>query len=207
MPVLFTKKYDNECHLLVWQITESAIELQAMLSSDILTDAELAETRHPQKQLEFYASRLAIQTLAAKLGIAFFGTKKDEYGKPFMVGNEWQMSLTHSNRYIAVAMHAQKSLGIDIEKPSEKMKKILPRLFSTSEIDEIADDLNKLSVYWSAKEALYKLYGKRKVDFRKDLLVFEANYKIIGKISMPDWQFDHEIWVEKIEEYFLTIAL
>lgn len=207
MPVLFTKKYDNECHLLVWQITESAIELQAMLSSDILTDAELAETRHPQKQLEFYASRLAIQTLAANLGIAFFGIKKDEYGKPFMVGNEWQMSLTHSNKYIAVAMHAQKSLGIDIEKPSEKMKKILPRLFSTSEIAEIADDLDKLSVYWSAKEALYKLYGKRKVDFRKNLLVFEDKHKIIGKISMPDWQFDHEIWVEKIEEYFLTIAL
>lgn len=208
MAIYLSKKHEKAgFYLLIWQIDESLVELQAMLSSEILTDAELAETRHPQKQLEFFASRIAIKALADQLEIVCLGIKKDEYGKPYMVGNNWQMSLTHSQQFIAVAMHPYKPIGIDLEKPSEKMWKILPRLFSQTEIERVGNNLDKLSIYWSAKEALYKLYGKRKVDFRENLLLQEENETLIGYIDMPDYKHKHEVWVEEIGNYFLTIAL
>ena len=40
MPILLQKKYEyNDINLAVWQITESHDELQALLPSEILTDA------------------------------------------------------------------------------------------------------------------------------------------------------------------------
>ena len=80
MPVILEKKYENNISLAVWQITESHDELQAMLPSEILTDAELASISHPQKQIEFFCSRLVIKHLANSLNIKYLGIKKDENG-------------------------------------------------------------------------------------------------------------------------------
>lgn len=133
MPVILEKKYHNDIHLAVWQITESHDELQAMLPSEILTDAELASISHIQKQVEFFCSRLIIKHLANSLGIKYLGIKKDEFGKPYLVGTHWQMSLTHTSNYVAAVMHPTEALGIDMEKPSEKLRRVAHKFLSETE--------------------------------------------------------------------------
>lgn len=209
MPIIKEKTYNNHSYIAVWQITESHDELQAMLPSEILTDAELATIHHTQKQIEFFCSRLTIKYLADKLGIRYLGIKKDEYGKPYLVGSDWQFSLTHTIEYIAVVMHETRALGIDMEQPSEKLLRIAHKYLSKTERTDANEDLDKLCIYWSAKEALYKLYGKRKVIFIDNLLVSPFNKHqqvIIGRLRINEIDEQYSIIVEKIDKYYLVIA-
>jgi 4'-phosphopantetheinyl transferase len=209
MPIYLEKKYENSISLAIWHITESHDELQALLPSEILTDAELAGIHNPQKQVEFFCSRLIIKYLANSLGIKYLGIKKDKFGKPYLVGTDWQMSLTHTSKYVAAVMHPTQALGIDIEKPSEKIRRITHKFLSDSEIIEANGDLEKLCIYWSAKEALYKLYGKRKVFFIENLYIFpfqNENSKIIGKLNVDKIDKNYKIFAEKIDGYILVIA-
>ncbi len=214
MPIILQKKYEqaanlNDIHLAVWQITESHDELLAMLPSEILTDAELANIHHPQKQVEFFCSRLTIRFLANFLGIKYLGIKKDEFGKPYLVGSIWQMSLTHTSNYVAAVMHATHPLGMDMEMPSEKLRRVAHKFLSESEVIEANDDLEKLCIYWSAKEALYKLYGKRKVFFQENLYVYpfsKGASKIIGRLKINEIDEEYNIFVENINSYVLVVA-
>lgn len=207
MPIIIEKKYNSNAHLAVWQITESHDELQAMLPSEILTDAELASISHEQKQIEFFCSRLTIKYLADKLGIRYAGIKKDEYGKPYLTGSEWQFSLTHTAEFVAVVMHENRPLGIDMEQPSEKLSRIAHKYLSEAERTDASNDLDKLCIYWSAKEALYKLYGKRKVIFIDNLLVapFSKDQQVIsGRLKINEIDKQYALIVEKIDKYYLV---
>jgi len=209
MPVILEKKYENNISLAVWQITESHDELQAMLPSEILTDAELASISHPQKQVEFFCSRLVIKYLANSLGIKYLEIKKDEHGKPYLAGSLWQMSITHTSNYVATVMHPSKALGMDMEKPSEKLRRIAHKFLSETERTEVENDIEKLCIYWSAKEALYKLYGKRKVIFNENLFVFpfqKEQNKITGQLKINEIDEECSIYVEKIDGYILVVA-
>jgi phosphopantetheinyl transferase len=209
MPVILEKKYKNGCYLAVWKIAESHDELQAMLPSEILTDAELANIHHPQKQIEFFCSRLVIKHLANSLNIKYLGIKKDEFGKPYLVGCNWQMSITHTSNYVAAVMHPNEPLGMDMEKPSEKIRRISRKFLSEKEIIEANDDLEKLCIYWSAKESLYKLYGKRKVIFNENLYIyaFQKNAKeIVGRLKINEIDENYLIFIEKIDDFILVVA-
>ncbi len=209
MSVILEKKYENNISLAVWQITESHDELQAMLPSEILTDAELASISHPQKQVEFFCSRLVIKHLANSLGIKYLGIKKDEHGKPYLAGSNWQMSITHTSNYVAAVMHPSEALGMDMEKPSEKLQRIAHKFLSDTERIEAENDIEKLCIYWSAKEALYKLYGKRKVIFNDNLFVFpfqKEQNKITGKLTINEIDEKYNMYVEKIDGYILVVA-
>ena len=207
MPIVIEKQYSNESTLAVWKIEESHDALQAMLPSEILTDAELAGISHTQKQIEFFCSRLTIKHLADKLDIQYLGIKKDEFGKPYLVGSDWQFSLTHTAEYVAAVMHKCLPLGIDMERPSEKLLKIAHKFLSETERTDADSDLEKLCIYWSAKEALYKLYGKRKVIFIDNLLIrpFGKHQQVInGRLKINDIDQSYQIIVEKIDKYYLV---
>ena len=209
MPIILQKRYPNDTHLAVWKITELHDELQAKLPSEILTDAELANIHHAQKQVEFFCSRLTISFLAHYLGVKYLGIKKDECGKPYLVGSDWQLSLTHTSSYVAVVMHPTQAVGLDMEKPSEKLRKIANRILSEHEVQDANNDLEKLCIYWSAKESLYKLYGKRKVDFIENLFIApfkkEAS-KIIGRLKINEIDEKCDLFVERIDGFVLVVA-
>jgi 4'-phosphopantetheinyl transferase len=207
MPVRFQKECNSGAHLLIWEAKESETELLAILPSVILTDAEYLECKTPHKRIEFLTSRLAIRYLAKELNISFDGIRKDEHGKPYLVNSSWQMSITHSKHFMGVILHPSKFVGLDIEKPQNKMWKILPRLFSEQEIKDVGNDLEQMSIYWSAKEALYKLYGKRGTYFKENLLIHKIENDLIGEISMPDCQNTYKIFQEKIDEYIVVWAI
>jgi phosphopantetheinyl transferase len=116
------------------------------------------------------------------------------------------MSLTHTIDYVGVVFSKSRPVGMDIEKPRNQIFKVLNRLCVASEIDWVSDDLEKATILWSAKEAMYKLYGKRKVDFKENLLLEASPNGLTGKIKMPNHEAEHQIYVKNIEEYLLVVA-
>ncbi|MFC3810764.1 4'-phosphopantetheinyl transferase family protein [Lacihabitans lacunae] len=206
MPVFINKIIDNQIHVLVWQVRETYHEALVLAKLSELGKQELESIANEQKRIEFLISRIAIKELASRLNIDFSGIGKDEHGKPFLINSHWEISITHTVDFIGVVFREKLPLGMDIEKPQNKMLKVLPRLMVDSEIELMGDSLEYATIFWSAKEALYKLYGKRKVDFKENLLVWRENEQWKGKIKMPDYEAEHSFYIEMLDQYLMVIA-
>lgn len=171
MPLLFSEPFAETGLLGVWETAETAEELLAGLAHLPDEAAEAQALPHPQKRLEFAASRTLLRHLAALAGLRYQGLTKDEFGKPSFHGLGWHLSLTHGPRQAAAVLHPTRPVGIDLEAPRESLRRVAPRILSPDELAHAGDDLRRLAVYWTAKEALYKLHGKRGLFFNTQLAV------------------------------------
>lgn len=170
MPLVHSETIEETCTLLLWQLTETEEELREMLGPAFIS-AEIEAISHPQKIREWLASRLLIKLLARKFGIAYVGLKKDQHGKAFLIDNDSHISITHTFDYVAVALNPSATVGIDMEKSDPKLQRTSRKYLSTPEFEHAGDEIPKLSMYWCAKEALYKLYGKKKISFRESIYI------------------------------------
>jgi phosphopantetheinyl transferase len=209
MPVIFEKTYENNTSVAVWEISETYEEIKAILPPEISDDAELTLIRHQQKRVQFLCSRLLINYLANSLGIIYSGIWKDKHGKPYLVDSLWQISLTHTLNFVAAAINPKEALGLDIEKPSEKIQRVATKFLSEKEILEAKNDAEKLCKYWCAKEAIYKLYGKKKVIVNQNIYVFpfeKEEKKMIGHLKINNIDKRYNLYIEKISGYILVVS-
>ncbi len=170
---------NNEGGWALWHITESIDALTFLIKSELCP----VEIITPKKKLEWLASRALIQQLSEKVGLPFKGIYKDEFGKPFLKNNSAQISLSHSYPYVAAQLHFSIAVGIDIELPSEKLLRVAHRVFSAAEQQDAGINLTKNCVYWCAKEALYKLYGKRGISFSENIKVEPFSLMNFGELN------------------------
>jgi hypothetical protein len=135
----------------------------------------------------------------------------DEKGKPHLANDPRHISLSHSHDKLAIIVNENEPTGIDIELIRNKVLRIRHKFLSESELAETADDVEKLLVYWAAKETLYKIYGLKEVDFIANLFVKPFNKHnlgtIIGEISLPDLKKTFELNYQFIDNYILVYAL
>ncbi|HZY78921.1 MAG TPA: 4'-phosphopantetheinyl transferase superfamily protein [Cyclobacteriaceae bacterium] len=162
----------------LWEITEPEQEL-AFISMESVPEDIVA----PAKRLEFLAGRALIKTLVEKIGGDYTGIRKDEQGKPYLKDSKHEISLSHSSPYVAAQIHPSTSVGIDIEQPKEKLLRVAPRILSEGEEKDAGDDIVKHCVYWCAKEAMYKIYGKRGLHFNSQLNLDPFVLKKAGELT------------------------
>ena len=106
-------------------------------------------------------------------------------GAPFLFGEESRISITHTDRFLAVAtlpptpevdlgeFSRRAAVGIDAERADrEQVLKVRDRFLSDEELKMIpADDLRANIIAWTAKEAAYKALFQEGIDFRKDIII------------------------------------
>jgi phosphopantetheinyl transferase (holo-ACP synthase) len=62
-----------------------------------------------------------------------------------------------------------------------------------------------MTACWSAKETLYKLAGRKKIDFKKDLKLYNNEENVwAGKIINPEAIFSVNLQVVKYNNYIIT---
>lgn len=150
----------------LWHIVESEEELIRLAG-----EASPEELTHPRKKLEWLAGRSTVKAIAQKLGLNYSGVGKDEHGKPSLINHPHSVSLSHSFPYVAAQVSGTTIVGIDLEQPKEKMRKVGPRIMIPSEWADAGNDLVKLCVYWCAKECLFKIHGTRNLLSLRDLAI------------------------------------
>ena len=100
-------------------------------------------------------------------------------------------------------------VGIDIEKISSRMEKVKYKFLSGKEAIE-TQNLEKLSVYWCAKEALFKVKGKHSISLQDDLIIspfeFMQHGEIEGVINDEQKINKYILYYEKIEEHILVFT-
>jgi 4'-phosphopantetheinyl transferase EntD len=171
----------------LWKIEESEEELNLLSGGGEIIPAEIT---HPEKRCEFLAARKLVRNLVEQLNLSYKGLTKDAYGKPLLQDFPHHISLSHSYPYVTAIIDAEKSVGIDLEHFKSKLLRIAPRMFSPSELKDAGNSVEKNCVYWSAKEAMMKVYGKKDLVFSENLLVdpfeLESTGVLTGHIITPE---------------------
>lgn len=125
------------------------------------------DIKNENKRLQWYASRHLVNHMAGHPTLI----TKDEAGKPLIPGAN--LSLSHTAEFAAAMLSNSCAVGIDLEMVNPKVERIAYKFLRDDEIEAIAatEKIEKLILYWSAKEALYKLYGKGEIAFTTQLLI------------------------------------
>lgn len=163
----------------LWHITESEAILTNLMQPVVCPQ----EVISPQKRLEWLAGRLLIRYLVDALGLPYQGIVKDQFGKPFLKNLNYHISLSHSYPYVAAQINPIHAVGIDIEQPKDKLLRVAPRILNPEELENAGTNITKHCVYWSAKEALYKIYGKRGLLFTNNLSIEPFDLKKNGNLN------------------------
>lgn len=206
MPLIQTKKLNEDLLLGLWHITESSEVLLSLLPNAYnLADFETLTIE--KQQVEWLSSRLLCAMLLQNLGLAASPIQKDSYGKPFLVDTNFQISIAHSFPYATVALHQTKAIGIDIEAHSNKIVGVARRVFHAEELAWATPE--DYTLLWCAKEAMYKCHGKRSIDFRQHLRVHkhETGYK--GKLLLenPETTQDMLLFEENMGNFKIVICV
>jgi 4'-phosphopantetheinyl transferase len=192
----------------VWRINE---EEDYFLRKLPLSDREKDELEalKGHKRLEWLAARYLIQVMT---GWAY-SLVKDSFGKPFLHQSEYHISVSHSKDY-TTAIIAPCLVGIDIQYITSKLERVAGRVMNDVKLKNLSPNnpLEHLHVYWGAKEALYKAYGKRELDFREHIPIEPFDYEntegvVRGQVIKDDFNKDFDIYYKKIEHYILVYAI
>ena len=155
MPKYFHSTFEDG-GVAIWHITETVDALYALLNTQRY-DSVLATIRHETRRAEWLAVRVLLaEVLGDDKEIAYHAS-----GRPYLVDDSWQISISHTKGYAAIAYHRKHGVGIDIERLSLRVERIADR-FTSSEEALYIGECNKhqrMMLYlinWSAKETLYK---------------------------------------------------
>lgn len=126
------------------------------------------QSANPKRQRELTAVRaLLFCALNREIDILY-----DQYGKPYLADFSYHISISHTSRWVALILHTTKQVGIDIETIAERVAKVRTKFLSPAENQGILPhNYATLTTYWCAKEAVYKWYGKKGVDFASHLKI------------------------------------
>ncbi|MFT6963924.1 MAG: phosphopantetheinyl transferase [Flammeovirgaceae bacterium] len=169
MPLEKIIKVSGSCLLGLWKIEEEENELLnlwEMATNDYFQSINVAE-----KRKEWLASRVLIKQLVNCSEQKFEGICKDSHQKPHLINSKAHISLSHTSGWASAILDLKKPTGIDIEKRSERVGRIAPKFLNEQEKLATKDDLDEIMIYWCAKEALYKLNGKKGLAFKEQILV------------------------------------
>jgi len=209
MPVLQTYQSPT-FEVLIWNATEP---LPFFIKALELTNSELVllqqKYRKPIAFRQWLASRCGLQQLFNTSHRAF---QKNETGKLELKDTPYQLSVSHSASYIAVAKSKQ-AVGLDLQVPSPKLERIASKYLAPElliELKKSPNYIDYLHIYWGIKEALFKAYGLGKVDFIQHLHVkpFEdtAKGKTFASILKPNFKANYQVFYEKTATYYLCVV-
>jgi len=185
MAIVWYKDLGEETRLAIWKIEESEEDLRKKL---VLNTQELLFVdgiRNGKRTLHWLASRVLLRQLLRLGPEEYLDTRLDEHEKPFIFNKSFHFSISHSYDYAAVMVSRDHLVGLDIEQMSDKIVRIADKFMSLEEQSFISDSDRVAQLYacWSAKEAVYKLYGKKTISFKEHIHVHPFSFVGKGDIS------------------------
>ena len=169
MGLYLKKKLENEATIGVWQITETEEELRALSATptDEMEEISFIKSESLRKQ------RLAVRALLNALFEEKVYLSHHDNGKPYLENNPTNISITHTEKYVAVILHEENDCGIDVESLDRDFSAVEKKALSEDEIEDLEDEKRneQLAIYWCAKEAIFKLLSRYNVDFAEQIEV------------------------------------
>ncbi|MEY2924927.1 MAG: hypothetical protein RLZZ337_1475 [Bacteroidota bacterium] len=154
------------------------------------------------------AHNLAARVLANTVCPEFDILEKDEYGKPYFESAHFKISLTHAGKYAGFMQKESDDCGLDMEQITDRVRRIVTKFVREDENEFLQHDLQGMYLLWCAKEALYKYYGLKSLDFKEHMKVeyqpLKSNGSLFGHIQKGDYNKQVHFDYQFFEEYLLV---
>ena len=208
MPLYKTIRVNDFTKVLIWRIEESL--------DDLTVGIELTEPN--QKRVDAMKSILhqkgfmSIRQLLKLAGYLDADVFYDEFGKPYLKDNNY-LSISHSFTFTAIIISKKNPVGIDVEKQRDKIVKIAHKFTPIEEYKTIANHealVSKLTIVWGAKESLYKIYGKKKLQFLHHIYIDDFSFidtQTTGVINYEGYVSNHSIHFLEFDGFTCVYAL
>jgi 4'-phosphopantetheinyl transferase EntD len=179
MPIFFQQEIDDVTRLAIWKIEEAECFFNVPLQREIT---------HPHKRQQHLAGRYLLKYLFPDFPIELI--KIADTRKPYLEDEAYHFSISHCGDYAAAIVSKNNRVGVDIEVPSPKVEKIKKKFLHEDELAKLSDESDKLqaagkkketlpfhqppnpltpnpklTLLWSAKEAVFKWWSYGQVDF------------------------------------------
>lgn len=171
---------------------------------DKLTPLEIErfhDFKNIKRKREFVATRLLRHD-----NLGFEHIHYDSNGAPY-INDEGYISISHSGKMVGLAINKDHSVGLDLEFPRSNILRIKRKFVSQKEMEIFdTEDPHIVTKIWSAKEALYKLAGRKQILFIEELLLSKDENDIwIGTIINHDHQLCVKLDIFEYQGTFITI--
>lgn len=189
---------DVEIHLMFYNDFDIDEHLHNLLPKE---KERLASFTHPSRRKEYVATRVLRTTQFGNDEILY-----NSIGAPFIEG-EGYISVSHSTNVVGLAFCKHHAVGLDLEPIREKVHRVKHKFLSEKEkLDFDTESTEEMIKVWSAKEALYKLAGRKEIIFAKELLLHKIdNENWIGSIINPNLTRRVEMKVLTHKDFVISI--
>ena len=181
MALYLRKRLDNKAEIAVWQVTETEQELMNITSvpTDELEEISLFRSESQRKQ------KLAVRALINEVFEEKMYLNHHDNGKPYLENCATTISISHTDKYVAIIIHDEEEVGIDIESLDRDFTVVEKKALSEEEIDDLDDEKKneQLAIYWCAKEAIFKRMSQNRVDFAEQIEVEKFNVRKEGELE------------------------
>ncbi len=174
-------KYDDAC-VCIFKNDYSSDELLRFFDAPEVYLAELEQFTGEKRKKEFLGLRYALKKCFDNQE---YIVVYNEEGKPLLENNPtYHISFSHAAHW-NVAAYSHKKIGIDIEIPTERLRKVSKKFLSEKEQEDFPanTDLETLCLIWSCKEVMFKIIGNDAIDFAKQLRIYPFEKKSEGEIK------------------------
>lgn len=200
MGLYLKKKLENDAEIGVWQITETEQELKELSATptDELEEISYIKSESMRKQ------RLAVRALLNTLFEDKVYLSHHDNGKPYLENNPTNISITHTEKFVAVILHDEEDVGIDIESLDRDFSAVEKKALSEDEIDDLEDEKRneQLAIYWCAKEAIFKRLSVYNLDFAEQIEIERFRPRGEGELEATFINKDEE--EEEFELEYMT---
>lgn len=189
MPVSIYSNLNEEYKVIVWEFDNSINDLTNSKKSEIFKD-------FIRKNIKEYTNSLPE---------LFY----DNNGKPYIKDKNYRsISISHTQNYLALQIHKKNKAGIDIEFPREKLLNVQEKFLSEEEMKMFANHLDLLHICWTAKEALFKIYGVSSVSLKHDIQILHIrdSLYITAQLIINDTIEQYQLFTHELCKNSLRIT-
>lgn len=207
MALAYHKEIDPYTSFAIWKIEESADELLAQLQLKEHERTYLDGLVNGKRNMHWLSTRVLLRRMMDT--DEYIDCRVDSSGKPYLSNFPHYISLSHSYDYAAVMVSKNKAVGIDIELIKDKIERIASKFMSAKELEFIQEQqrIEHLYVCWCAKEAVYKLHGKKNVSFVENIELkpfhYEGNGSLLAKLDVGSIHKEFAVHYEKFDDYMI----
>lgn len=207
MPLLKEGNFDA-ARFKVWKMDESDSYYLKHIPAG-LKGLEKVLQCHPKRKSEWLCSRFILYHLldlpeGQNLQVDEFGRKFIKPAEPVFY------SISHSSPLVAV-LESKLPAGIDIQVWRPNIEKIAHKFLHPEEFDFCRNEVESIHAFWGAKEAMFKAYNGKGIEFKKDLRVFpdkrEPWHSGIGKVIKNNREQIYNLHFHRFNKGLMVISI
>jgi phosphopantetheinyl transferase len=178
VPIYYQQNINDFTQLAVWKIEEGELFFTQKVTIQ-------QQVTHPHKRLQHLAGRFLLPYLFADFPSELIQIADTR--KPYLPNEAYHFSISHCGDYAAAIVSSTERVGVDVELVTHRVNKIRHKFLHVSELTnwnieamEEQEKFRTLTLLWSAKEAMFKWWGRGDIDFSECMQVEAVDLNSTG---------------------------